>query len=277
MLRFMAFGLLGLFMLAARPLFAEPGHDALQKALDKCARQHTAIHDMTVVQEITIPSSEGTIRAEQKSFEKGEKSRMEMTMQPPAGADTSNVPPGLGKVTTISDGKNTWLVSPMTGKQQIPDKGDPSSANCWGLKFESAKVTGSETVDGRDCWIVESTKPDSISDRYWLDKAKFDVLKGESKDSEGHLLRWTLSDFRPLSAGFDYPYKMEVWSGDSVVASMGVKNIEVNTGLADSLFDADKVEVNKTDMDEMLRRLMQQQGADTTEPPTEDSTAQPGK
>jgi outer membrane lipoprotein-sorting protein len=178
----------------------------------------------------------------------------------------------LGKVTTISDGKITWLISPMTGKQQVPDKDDPSSANCWGLKFENAKVTGSEAVNGHECWIVESSKKDSMTDRYWLDKAKYDVLKGESRDQDGHVLLWVLSDFQPLSGGFEYPYKMDVFSGDTVVASMSVKNITVNTGIADSLFDPDKVDAQKTDVQEMLRRLLEQQGADsaapdTTEPP----------
>ncbi|HEY3294055.1 MAG TPA: hypothetical protein VGL38_01310 [bacterium] len=264
-------------LLSGGSLFAQAGQDALQKALDKCSRQHTDIHDMTIMQDITIPSPEGTITAEQKSFEKGDKSRMEMNMLPPPGADTSMMASGMGKVTTISDGRNTWLISPMVGKQQIPEKGDPSSANCWGLKFENARVAGSETVNGRECWIVESGRPDSINDRYWLDKAKFDVLKGESKDGEGHVLRWMLSDFRPVLGHYDYPYKMEVFSGDTVVATMTVRTIAVNTGLSDTLFDADRIEVKKSDMEEMLRQLMQQQGGDTAQEPMPDSTEPPKK
>jgi outer membrane lipoprotein-sorting protein len=260
---------------ASYSALADNGQDALQKALDKCARQHTEIRDMTIIQEITIPAPDGTLNAEQKSYEKGEMSRMEMTMKPPAGADTSGMPPSMGTITTISDGKSTWLISPMTGKQEVPEKGDPSSANCWGLKFEQAKVTGSETIDGRECWIVESGKPDSITDRYWLDKAKYDVLKGESKDQEGHILRWSLSDFRPILGAFEYPYKMDVLSGDTVVASMTVSSVAVNTGLADSLFDPDKVEVNQSDLQEMLRKLMQEQGQDSTEAP--DSAEPPQK
>jgi len=203
-----------------------------------------------------------------------------MTMQPPAGADTSAASPSLGTITTISDGKTSWLISPMTGKQEGPDKGDPSSANCWGLKLEKARVTGSETIDSRDCWVVESGKPDSITDRYWLDKAKYDVLKGESKDQEGHILRWSLSDFRPILGAYEYPYKMDVLSGDTVVASMVVKTVTVNTGLADSLFDPDKVEVKQSDLQEMLRKLMEQQGADSTAAPDSilpDSTEAPRK
>jgi len=267
-------GLIGVAMLAA-PVMADSGQTALQKALDKCARQHAAIKDLTILQQITIPSPDGTIMAQQTSYEKGDKSRMEMTMQPPAGADTTAMPPGMGKVTTISDGIKTWLISPMMGKQEVPEKNDPSSANCWGLKLQSAKVAGSETVGDRDCWIVESGKQDSISDRYWLDKAKFDVLKGESKDTEGHVLRWMLSDFRPVIGGFDYPYKMEVYSGDTVVATMAVQNITTNTGLSDTLFDADRVVVKQSDMEEMLRHLMEQQGGDSGMPVMPDSTEPP--
>ncbi len=256
--------LIGLLVLESQAMSAQPQQDPLQKALDKCAKQHAAIRDMTVIQEITLPSPEGTITAQQISYEKGDKSRMEMTMQPPPGEDSASVPVDLRRVTTVSDGATTWLISPMTGKQQVPDKNDPSTANCWGLKFENARVAGSETVDGHECWIVETGRPDSITDRYWLDKAKLDVLKGESKDREGHVLRWELSDFQPVLGSFEYPHKMEVFNGDTLVASVTVKNITLNTGLADSLFDPDRVEVNKTDMEEMLRRLMQQQGEDTT-------------
>ena len=37
-----------------------------------------------------------------------------------------------------------------------------------------------------------------------------------------------------------------------------IKSLEINKGLSDDLFDPDKVKVEKSDMQEMMKKMMQQ-------------------
>ncbi len=48
------------------------------------------------------------------------------------------------------------------------------------------------------------------------------------------------------------------------MSTVVVKSVEINKGLSDNLFDPNKVEIKSpVDMQEMMKRMMQEQGADS--------------
>ncbi len=76
-------------------------------------------------------------------------------------------------------------------------------------------VTGSETVDGRDCWKLELTaKDESVSYPKrvsWIDKELFIPLKSEMYALSGMLLKtWTMSDIVEFEGGRKFPTKMVI-------------------------------------------------------------------
>jgi hypothetical protein len=54
------------------------------------------------------------------------------------------------------------------------------------------------------------------------------------------------------------PYKIEVFINEEQTMTVLTKSLEINKGLSDDLFDANKVEVSGPNMQEMMQNLMQQ-------------------
>jgi outer membrane lipoprotein-sorting protein len=79
----------------------------------------------------------------------------------------------------------------------------------------TAKVTGAEKVDGRDCWRLElKAKDDSVSYPKrvsWIDQESYIPLKQELYALSGMLLKtWTMSDVKSFDGGRRFPTKMVV-------------------------------------------------------------------
>lgn len=54
------------------------------------------------------------------------------------------------------------------------------------------------------------------------------------------------------------PYKTEMFLDEVQTTTVLTKFLEINKGLSDDLFDADKVEVSGPNIQEMMQNLMQQ-------------------
>lgn len=54
------------------------------------------------------------------------------------------------------------------------------------------------------------------------------------------------------------PYKIEVFINEEQTMTVLTKSLEINKGLSDDLFDANKIEVSGPNMQEMMQNLMQQ-------------------
>lgn len=95
--------------------------------------------------------------------------------------------PSLGKIRRISSGEGS---ASFMGTDFSYD--DISSANR-GVEKDSHAVLRSETLDGKDCWVIES-KPLDAGYQYsrmvsWIDKAARIGLKIELYDKRGTLLK----------------------------------------------------------------------------------------
>ena len=180
---------------------------------------------------------------------------MVMAMPDGAGMDSLHT-------VVIDDGHDTWMINPFSGKTKLDDADAARQElphDCWGFTPQNARITGEATAQGRSCYLVELNR-DSVTHTLWLDKETLTVLEGESRDGEGKV-RWVLSDFRPVTAEYRHPYKVEMFEGEQLLSTMTVRSVTVDAGLADELFDAERVEPPALDMQELMRRAMEAQGA----------------
>jgi outer membrane lipoprotein-sorting protein len=236
--------------------FAADWPAALRQAEERCNQQHASYNDITIVQDMITNTSEGPLEAVQHIYQSQGRTRMEMTMQLPEGA-------GLDSMQTIiiDNGKETWMINPFAGKQKLDEAQAAQQElphDCWGFTAENSHITGDTTFQDQPCYVVELSR-DSVKHRLWLDKESLQVLGGESADGSS-AVNWRLSDFRPVTATYKHPYKVEMFEGDVLISTMTVRSVAVNTNLADDLFDVDKVEAPQIDMQELMRRALEAEG-----------------
>lgn len=235
--------------------------NVLKEAMAKCEKFKKEIKDMTIIREMKIVSPEGEISSshEVKQFYKGEKFRAEITMQMP------DMPKEMGGMPTIIiyDGKDTWMISLM-GKKKLSDEESKQYQKegicCWTRMFEKAKIVGTEKIGKQECYVV---KPEEEGEppftKIWLDKKNLVIVKIESKGSEGEIILMVGSDFRKVKGDWEMPYKNEMYGNNKLMFTTLVKSVEINKGLPDDLFDPDKVKIKGFNMQEMMKKMMQQE------------------
>ena len=246
-------------ILVSSEALASDWTNLIKKAEAKYANFYKEVKDITMVQEMKIVMPEGEMTSEMKMMRKGEKYRVATKMSMP------NMPKGMGGMETIiiSDGKETWTISSFAGKQKLPE-GDEvkhqGNLGWWDSFSKEAEITGSETIKGRDCYVVKfKEEAESYITRVWIDKNELFLVKSESKGDKGGTMTIVYSDFRKIKGNWEIPYETEIFSDDKLVTTIKVRSLEMNKGLGDDLFDPDKVEVKKMDMQEMMK-MMQRGG-----------------
>ncbi|MDD5223782.1 MAG: outer membrane lipoprotein-sorting protein [bacterium] len=215
------------------------------------------IKDMTLAQEIKMDTPNGEMTQEMKLFRKGDKYRWENKMQ---GGQMS----GSMETTVIYDGKDTWMISPFTGKKKMNDneqKQYQGQRDWWNQFSDKTAITGSETVGGRDCYVVAVNDPQKSSfTRIWVDKKSLNFIKGEIKNSKGEISEMINSDFRKIKGDREMPYKMEMFTKGKLLSSATVKSVEINKGLPDDLFSAEKIQAKGMDFKSIMKGLPIPQG-----------------
>lgn len=246
-------------ILVSSEALASDWTNLIKKAEAKYANFYKEVKDITMVQEMKIVMPEGEMTSEMKMMRKGEKYRVATKMSMP------NMPKGMGEMETIiiSDGKETWTISSFAGKQKLPE-GDEvkhqGNLGWWDSFSKEAEITGSETIKGRDCYVVKfKEEAESYITRVWIDKNELFLVKSESKGDKGGTMTIVYSDFRKIKGNWEIPYETEIFSDDKLVTTIKVRSLEMNKGLGDDLFDPDKVEVKGMDMQEMMK-MMQKGG-----------------
>ena len=82
------------------------------------------------------------------------------------------------------------------------------------------------------------------------------MLKAESKTQRGVAVS-QLSDFRKVRGAFSMPFLHEVSINGVLQSKMVTKNVKINTGLSDDLFDASKLKSQGMSIEDMLKQGMQ--------------------
>ena len=247
-----------LLALAAATGWSAEWPAVLRDAQAKCDRQRSAIRDMVIVEDMVMQSEEGAMQAEHTLYRQGVRSRVEMTMHVPQA--------GMGDMRTIviDNGTDVWMFHSLTGKRKLSpeeakDRGE--FRDCWDFTPENSSVVGSESADGKDCYLVDMTR-DGVQHRLWLEKSTGRVIQGEAH-SQGESVRWALSDFRTVFDDYEYPYKIELFDGAQTISTMAVKSIVVNEGLSDDLFDPNQVEMAAPSMEELLQKMLREAEEDS--------------
>jgi len=243
-------------MLGTGQVLSADWSNVLKEKMAKCERFEKEIKDMTIIREMktVLPEEEMTYSTEVKQFSKGEKYRVEITMQMP------DMPKEMGGMTTIIiyDGKNTWMISLM-GKKKLPDEESKQyqkeEVSCCTRMFEKAKIVGTEKIGKRECYVVQREEEDETTyTTIWLDKKNLFEVKSEIKGSEGEIMLIVNSDFRKVKGDWEMPYKTEMYGDNELMFTYLVKSIEINKGLSDDLFDPDKVKIKGFNMQEMMQQ-----------------------
>ncbi len=239
----------------------------VKEAQAKYAKFEKEVKDMTTVHETV--TTEPKMTSEMKTFKKGEKFRLEHKVQMPEEAE---MPEGMGmaemEFIVIYDGKDIWVISPFTGKEKLSEeeaKQYGREKNWWDWLKDVGKVVGSEKVGGRDCYVVE-VEDEEVEDkeefpftRLWLDKKNLTMVKCEIDAPTGEKMVFVYSDFRKIKGDWEIPYKTEVYMNGRLMSTSVVKSLKINQGLSDDLFDPDKVEVKGFDMQEMMKKMMEEE------------------
>jgi outer membrane lipoprotein-sorting protein len=255
--RVLGVGLIILALGATQTLTAD-WPSILEKTKAKYAGFEKEIKDMTMIQEIktTAPDMKGR-SPELKMLKKGEKFRMESTMQMP------DMPKEMGEMKSIviHDGKDTWVISSMTGKKKLSEEDSKqyeTGSDWWKFLSEQMRIAGTEKIGTRECYVLEIEEEGECPyTKMWMDKEHLVLVKAESQDPEPTMMLF--SDFRELKGGWEIPYKTEVYVDGKLLSSILVKSIEINKGLSDDLFNPDKVEVKGFNMQEMMKMMKERE------------------
>jgi outer membrane lipoprotein-sorting protein len=216
--------------------------DILKDIKAKYAPYKQAIKDMTMEQEMKATTPQGEMTSTSKMYRKGEKYRVESTTKMPPMPQMPKEMQEM-KAIVINDGKDIWMISPFSGKQKLPEeqkKMQRSESDWWDLISDKAKVTGSENVGGRDCYVIEIVEQKDLPyTKMWLDKKALVLTKAENKAPNGETVQAVFSDFKKMK-DWETPYKTEVTSAGKPLSVIVIKSLEINKGLSDDLFDATK-------------------------------------
>lgn len=240
--------------------------ESIKKSMsEKYKKINSKLKDMSFEQDMVMTGPKGQkMTQKMKYFKQGKKYRMDSVMEMPK---IPNLPPGMEKMETIIifDGSNKWIISSMGGKQNMgpPAKGEDdadwwASMNMEDMSGVKAKLIGSGTVAGRDCYIVESTDDGDVS-KIWLTKDTLTQMKIEATTKQGSVLM-LYSDHKMVGDLIEWPYKTVIKQGGKVMSTMTMKWMKVNTGLDSTMFDASAVKAPEgMNMKEMMEKMMQQQ------------------
>jgi outer membrane lipoprotein-sorting protein len=256
-------GIFALVALAPAAGVSADWADVSKKLTGRCAKFENEIKDMTADIEMNATTPQGQMFMTMKTYVKGERFRGDIEIKEMPGME--GMPPGMAGMTmaVIGDGEHYWMVSSMMGKQQLPPEEAEKYATPWRCSEyvpQNGKIVGSETVNGRDCHVVVAMDTTFEMAKIWLDKETLDLLKAEAKqEDEDHTVMF-FKDYRKVHGDLRYPYTSEVYQGEKLLSTITVKAVEVNKGVADTLFDPDKVEVKGPSMQDMIKKMQEQQG-----------------
>jgi outer membrane lipoprotein-sorting protein len=256
-------GILALVALAPAASLSADWTDVAKKLTGRCAKFESDVKDMTADMEMKATTPQGQVSMTMKTYVKGERFRGDIEFTEMPGAE--GMPSGMAGMTmaVIGDGEQYWMVSSMMGKQQLPREEADKYATPWKCSEyvpQSGKIVGSETVNGRDCHVVIGMEETFEMAKIWLDKETLDLLKVETKqEGEEHTFMF-FKDYRKVLGDIRYPYMSEIYQGEKLISTITVKTVEVNKGVADTLFDPDKVEVKGPNMQDMMKKMQEQQG-----------------
>ncbi|MFA4947550.1 MAG: outer membrane lipoprotein-sorting protein [Candidatus Krumholzibacteriia bacterium] len=238
--------------------FTETWESLSKRMIESCTKYKQGLKDITWTMEMEVPSSEGAFKTTSTLYSRGKQFRVEVSME---GMEDAGMPAEMADMKTIviGDDTNAWIVNPMMGKSKIPaDEGAKYRGqwDCSDYLPVAAEIVGSEKIAGRDCYVLSVLDDSPDFAKLWIDQKSFVLMKLEGKPQEGVASVIVFSDYRKVSGDFEMPFRTEMYSGKDLISTTIVKSIAVNKGLADDLFDPDKIKASSgPDMKGMMEQM----------------------
>lgn len=231
----------------------------LDEARDRAARYEKEVQDLTIEQEMTLSTPEGSMTQNAVARTKGNKFRLDSRMEI-SGSGIEGMP--AMETTVISNGNELWMISPMVGRKQLsPEEGLQyrRDSSFWKLLSNEAKVIREEKLGNYDCVVFEVSE-NGQPYLLWIEKGTYNLIQAEfSRGLEGRWTWWN-SDFRKSAGEWQIPYRTEIFQNEKQVATTIVKSVNVNTGLSDAVFEPQLVTPQGGSMQDLMRQMMQDAG-----------------
>jgi len=156
-------------------------------------------------------------------------------------------------ITQAFDGEKGWWVNPQTGaSEELPEnQADMLKRQAYGNdsllhpeKFGiSYELKGTETVDGKDCVVLEQTFKDGNKNTILLDtatnlpyKTRAKALNQMGVEVQSETL---MSDYKVID-GIPVPHSLTIYQDGQEFMKMTVTKVSYNAGLEDSFFKMTK-------------------------------------
>lgn len=156
-------------------------------------------------------------------------------------------------VTQAFDGQTAWMTNPMTGMVEIMPEpmtkdfarsalGNDALLNPG--KYEiSYTMEGKESLNGRLYYILGQNFADGFKVNLFIDSESFLMYKTENKSfgdmGEEIQIKTIFSDYKEFN-GITLAHKFVTYQDDKEFMKMEIHEVQMNTGLEDSLFQMNK-------------------------------------
>ena len=219
-----------------------------------------SMQDMHMIQDISAYMPQGEMKTESDIFIKGNKMRMDSKMSMP---DNVKMPPGMEDITTtiIFNGNKMWMIMPFAGKVEVPIKDQLKQQmhmNWWESISTNMEIIGTDSIDGIDCYVLESKVKDSVTgfDKIWLEEQDFVIVKSEAKGPNGQEYVMKATDIRLIDNKWKFPYRMRMYIDGNLISDVRTKSIQINQNISETLFDPNSIEAPS--MNDMMQNIMKQ-------------------
>ncbi len=174
---------------------------------------------------------------------RGDRIRIEASFPPPSG-----MPGGGFRTVSIYDGAKLWAVDPFIGavEQDVSKwQSYPAEFFGWELLGPDAKITGTEKIVERNCFVVE-LGPSALHVPYrrvWLDTGSLALMKAEwsQADPDGPARMVLMASvFKKIDRNWEMPYEIRIWKDDVMWYASSIRTIGVNIKFSSDLLDPQK-------------------------------------
>lgn len=236
-----------------------PGTDDVREQVEQLrADYRREVRDLEVRQTAMHGSTNGEIQV----FKKGDKFHTRLagpvfnTKSKP-GEEVLNETDRL-VIHVIYDGRAYWRLMPGDGLSQINAQ-DAAAFTFrlfwWEGDLQGMRLAGQETVEGRECYVLEFRNSRSSFERLWADRRSLALVKANIKGPGGKALELWGSSYRTIAGRFEMPWRVELLDNGKLVGYIRTTEVLVNQGVDDAEFDPRQTPVPRPTKEEILNGL----------------------
>ena len=225
--------------------FSETAAGIIARAKENSAKAQEKIKDLKIVSTAVMEMQGRKMTVRSVIFQKDKKIRIEATSTLPGTKDEM-------ETVMLYDGKTTWMISPMAGKQQKEGKAiglnTISEEEEWWTKVApDIELKGEEKAVGMECYVLESKSSKDIS-KIWIGKKDLVLVRAVGEDAQSGKFEVESSEFKDVGFGWMLANKTNMKTDGGVLMNNSVLSVEVNKGLKDDIFEAGNVDPSKLKM-----------------------------